>query len=482
MHHLFRFILLITIPAISYCTAAQSRVAVARTEMRGVWIATVANIDWPSKPGLSSKQQKAEFDSLLNILKSMNMNAVFVQVRPAGDALYKSKLVPFSAFLTGKQGRQPDDPSYDPLEYMIAAAHSRGMEFHAWMNPYRATWNTDTAALDKKHPMKWLPANRKKEWFFRYGKKWYFNPANQEVRDYLTNVVKEVVSGYNVDGIHFDDYYYPYKESGLDLDSALNDYGSFTASGQNFTNIHDWRRDNVSRLIKSVSEAVNSIKPGVQFGISPFGVWRNKDKDPDGSDTRAGITCYDDSYADVLLWLKKDWIDYVAPQLYWSIGYQPADFSVLLEWWAKKTKGKKLYIGHAAYKVNSAVNDPNWNDPGEIIRQIGLVRTNPGAGGSIFFSLNKLLANDLGFRESLTANYYKYAAKSPDPVFASPVRIVKGTPTHIRETWLLCSIMSGEDINSIIRLNTKLHPADNRQTLSAIMNDATRNLYFFSGS
>ncbi len=481
MRLLLRFILVTTIPAISFCTAAQNRDAGPRTEMRGVWIATVANIDWPSRPGLSSRQQKAEFDSLLNVLQSMNMNAVFVQVRPAGDALYKSKIVPMSAFLTGKQGRQPDDPSYDPLAYMVAAAHRRGMEFHAWMNPYRATWDADTAALDKKHPLKSLPASKKRAWFFRYGKKWYFNPANQEVRDYLTSVVKEVVTGYEVDGIHFDDYYYPYKETGLDLDSALNDYADFVAGNRGLANIHDWRRDNVSKLIKSVSEVINSTKPGVQFGISPFGVWRNKDKDPDGSDTRAGITCYDDSYADVLLWLKKDWIDYVAPQLYWSIGYQPADFRILLDWWGKKTKGKKLYVGHAAYKVNSAINDPNWKDPREISRQIGLVRSNPGAGGSIFFSLNTLLKNELGFRESLVANQYRYPAISPGYAAILPHRIVKGTPTHIRETWLLCSMMSGEEMTSIIRNNTKLHPEDNRPVLYAVINGVNRRRYNYAG-
>lgn len=481
MRLLLRFILVTTIPAISFCTAAQNRDAAPRTEMRGVWIATVANIDWPSRPGLSSRQQKAEFDSLLNVLQSMNMNAVFVQVRPAGDALYKSKIVPMSAFLTGKQGRQPDDPSYDPLAYMVAAAHRRGMEFHAWMNPYRATWDADTAALDKKHPLKSLPASKKRAWFFRYGKKWYFNPANQEVRDYLTSVVKEVVTGYEVDGIHFDDYYYPYKETGLDLDSALNDYADFVAGNRGLANIHDWRRDNVSKLIKSVSEVINSTKPGVQFGISPFGVWRNKDKDPDGSDTRAGITCYDDSYADVLLWLKKDWIDYVAPQLYWSIGYQPADFRILLDWWGKKTKGKKLYVGHAAYKVNSAINDPNWKDPREISRQIGLVRSNPGAGGSIFFSLNTLLKNELGFRESLVANQYRYPAISPGYAAILPHRIVKGTPTQIRETWLLCSMMSGEEMTSIIRNNTKLHPEDNRPVLYAVINGVNRRRYNYAG-
>ena len=481
MRLLLRFILVTTIPAISFCTAAQNRDAGPRTEMRGVWIATVANIDWPSRPGLSSRQQKAEFDSLLNVLQSMNMNAVFVQVRPAGDALYKSKIVPMSAFLTGKQGRQPDDPSYDPLAYMVAATHRRGMEFHAWMNPYRATWDADTAALDKKHPLKSLPASKKRAWFFRYGKKWYFNPANQEVRDYLTSVVKEVVTGYEVDGIHFDDYYYPYKETGLDLDSALNDYADFVAGNRGLANIHDWRRDNVSKLIKSVSEVINSTKPGVQFGISPFGVWRNKDKDPDGSDTRAGITCYDDSYADVLLWLKKDWIDYVAPQLYWSIGYQPADFRILLDWWGKKTKGKKLYVGHAAYKVNSAINDPNWKDPREISRQIGLVRSNPGAGGSIFFSLNTLLKNELGFRESLAANQYRYPAISPGYAAILPHRIVKGTPTQIRETWLLCSMMSGEEMTSIIRNNTKLHPEDNRPVLYAVINGVNRRRYNYAG-
>lgn len=481
MRLLLRFILVTTIPAISFCTAAQNRDAAPRTEMRGVWIATVANIDWPSRPGLSSRQQKAEFDSLLNVLQSMNMNAVFVQVRPAGDALYKSKIVPMSAFLTGKQGRQPDDPSYDPLAYMVAAAHRRGMEFHAWMNPYRATWDADTAALDKKHPLKSLPASKKRAWFFRYSKKWYFNPANQEVRDYLTSVVKEVVTGYEVDGIHFDDYYYPYKETGLDLDSALNDYADFVAGNRGLANIHDWRRDNVSKLIKSVSEVINSTKPGVQFGISPFGVWRNKDKDPDGSDTRAGITCYDDSYADVLLWLKKDWIDYVAPQLYWSIGYQPADFRILLDWWGKKTKGKKLYVGHAAYKVNSAINDPNWKDPREISRQIGLVRSNPGAGGSIFFSLNTLLKNELGFRESLVANQYRYPAISPGYAAILPHRIVKGTPTQIRETWLLCSMMSGEEMTSIIRNNTKLHPEDNRPVLYAVINGVNRRRYNYAG-
>lgn len=480
MRLLLRFILVITIPAISFCTAAQNNDAVPRTEMRGVWIATVANIDWPSRPGLSAKQQKAEFDSLLNVLKSMNMNTVFVQVRPAGDAFYPSKLAPLSAFLTGKQGKQPDDPAYDPLAYMVAAAHRRGMEFHAWMNPYRATWDSDTAALDKKHPMKWLPPSKKNAWFFRYGKKWYFNPANQEARNYLVNVVREVVTNYDVDGIHFDDYYYPYKEPGQNLDVALNDYKDFKLASKAFTDIHDWRRDNVSQLVSSVSEAIHDIRPEVQFGVSPFGVWRNKNQDPDGSDTRAGITCYDDSYADVLLWLQKDWIDYVAPQLYWSIGYQPADFRVLLEWWGKKTKGKKLYVGHAAYKVNSAINDPNWKDPKEITRQIGLVRTNPDASGSIFFSLNTLLKNETGIRASLAAGYYRYPANSPATITASPARIVKGTPAQIQDTWLLCSFLSGE-AGSFIHNNTKLHPTDNRQSLHAVLNGVTRRRYFFAG-
>ncbi|MBL7828965.1 MAG: family 10 glycosylhydrolase [Saprospiraceae bacterium] len=425
-----------------------------RAEMRGAWIATVANIDWPSTPGLSSERQKAEFDSLLDVMKAMNMNAVFVQIRPSGDAIYRSKSVPLSSFLVGKQGAALDDSLYDPLEYMVKAAHMRNMEFHAWMNPYRAAWSLDTTLLDKSHPLRSLSNKRKAEWFFKYGKRWYFNPASPSVRQYLNNIVKDVVIRYDVDGIHFDDYFYPYKESGLNLDDALDDYDAFATGDHSFTDISDWRRDNVNQLIKMVSKTIKQYKPYVKFGIGPFGVWRNKDRDPEnGSNTRAGVTCYDDLYADVLLWLKNGWIDYVAPQIYWSIGYPPADFEVLVDWWSKHTFGRQLYIGHAAYKINNSPNDDNWKEPEEISNQIAMVRGNPNVGGSIFYSAKPLLRNPLGVQDSLITALYRHPAFSPPiaqlskatPATATICR-VKGTPSSVQLTWNLCELLSGDEM------------------------------------
>lgn len=425
-----------------------------RAEMRAAWIATVANIDWPSMPGLSSERQKAEFDSLLDVLRAMNMNAVFVQIRPAGDAFYKSNTVPLSSFLVGHQGAALDDSLYDPLTYMIKAAHDRHMEFHAWMNPFRASWTLDTASLAPIHPLRSLSPARKAEWFFQYGRRWYFNPANPSVRLYLTNVVKDVVLRYDVDGIHFDDYFYPYKESGLSLENALDDYNAFASGNHDFTDIADWRRANVNNLIENVSKTIKKYKPYVKFGISPFGVWRNKDRDPvNGSNTKAGVTCYDDLYADVVLWMKNGWIDYVAPQIYWSIGFPPADFEILVDWWSKHTYGKQLYIGHAAYKIDNSPNDPNWTQPAEISKQLALIRANPNVNGSIFFSAKPLLRNMLGVQDSLIRSLYKFPALMPPiaslskamPTTAKICR-VKGTPSAVQLTWNLCELLSGDEM------------------------------------
>ncbi len=418
-------------------------------EMRGAWIATVANIDWPSKPGLTADQQQVEFDSILDVLKAMNLNAVFVQIRPAGDAMYKSTNIPWSKYLTGKQGVAPGDSTYDPLVGMIKAAHDRRMEFHAWLNPYRATFDLDTASLSPKHPLRSLPNDRKKQWFFRYGKKYYFNPASPLVQQYLINVVKDVALRYDVDGIHFDDYFYPYKEAGENLE----DYPEFAANPRGFTNIEDWRRDNVNRLIQGVSQTVKKYKPFLKFGIGPFGVWRNRDKDPiNGSDTRAGITCYDDLYADVLLWLKNGWIDYVAPQIYWSIGFPPADYEKLADWWSKHLYGKQLYMGHAAYKVNTATNDPNWIKPDELKRQIEMNRANPNISGSVFFSAKSLLRNQLGIQDTLINSVYRLPALVPSmPALAAaapvPPKIcrVTGTESTVDLTWNICQEIKPEE-------------------------------------
>ena len=376
------YLLLLTLTATAPTLFAQSTPPTA--EMRGAWIASINNIDWPSQPGLSPDRQRIEFDSLLDVLKGMGFNAVFVQVRPAGDALYPTPNAPWSKYLTGKQGLAPE-PLYDPLEYMVKAAHSRRMEFHAWLNPYRATFDLDTANLAPSHPLRALPPQKKGQWFFRYGKRYYFNPANPLVINYLTTIVKDIVVRYDVDGIHFDDYFYPYKEAG----ETLNDYNDFAADPRGNTNIEDWRRSNVDRLIETCNKAIKGIKPYVRFGISPFGVWRNVEKDPvNGSETRAGITCYDDLYADVRLWLKNGWIDYVAPQLYWSIGFPPADYAKLVDWWGRNTYGRHLYIGHAAYKIANSPNDPNWNNPGELDKQFQFNRANPNVQCSTVFSTN----------------------------------------------------------------------------------------------
>lgn len=417
--------------------------------MRGAWVATAANIDWPSKPGLPIERQKAEFDSLLDVLKAMNFNAVFVQVRPAGDAIYKSDIVPWSKFLTGEQGLPPADSSYDPLQYMVKAAHDRRMELHAWLNPLRATWDLDTANLSLIHPLKALPPATRNQWFFRYGNRYYFNPANAAVRKHLVSVVREIIIKYDVDGIHFDDYFYPYKEQG----QTLNDYGEFAANPREFINIEDWRRDNINKMIQEMSQTIKKFKPYMRFGIGPFGVWRNADKDPaNGSDTRTIVSSYDDLYADILLWLKNGWIDYVAPQLYWSIGYPPADYAKLVDWWSKHTYGKHLYIGHAAYKIGNSPNDANWHKAEEISKQVKLSRANPNVQGSIFYSVRPLMRNALGIQDTLIRVLYPSPALVPGspwlataPPATPQICRVEGTPSSVKLAWHSCNIVSGDE-------------------------------------
>jgi uncharacterized lipoprotein YddW (UPF0748 family) len=438
---IFVGLMLLSIPSIFQ---AQSS-----AEMRGVWVATVANIDWPTKPNLSTERQKVEIDSIFDVCKTMGLNAVFVQIRPAGDAFYPTKYAPWSKYLTGKQGKAPE-PYYDPLDYMVKSAHKRRLEFHAWLNPYRATFDLDTAALAPTHLLRSLPDAQKAKWFFRYGKKYYFNPANPSVIVHLQDIVGDIVTRYDVDGIHFDDYFYPYPEGG----ESLADYSEFSANTRGFASIEDWRRDNVNQLVQGVSKKIRSIKPYVKFGISPFGVWRNIAKDPqNGSDTRAGLTCYDDLYADVLTWLQKDWVDYVAPQLYWTIGYAPADYQKLVKWWSEHSFGKHIYIGHAAYKIGSSQNDPSWNNADQTSRQIKMNRENDRIKGSIFYSAKQLLKNPLGVQDSLVASLFNYPALSP--AFTSRSKVppatpkickIKGSPSTISLAWNTCEVNTGEEM------------------------------------
>lgn len=397
-------------------------------EFRGVWVATVENIDWPSQKYLSTDSQRTEFIQLLEMHRRNGMNAIIVQVRPATDAFYPSQYEPWSEWLTGMQGRPPI-PFYDPLEFMISETHKRGMEFHAWMNPYRAEFSIGKYPILKTHITKLHP-----DWFLTYGSIKLFDPGNKEVQQYVTDVVRDVVSRYDIDAIHFDDYFYPYRITGKEFP----DTASFAKYGSGLDR-EDWRRSNVDSIIVSLSKTIKQENKFCKFGISPFGVWRNIDKDPEGSNTRAGVTNYDDLYADILLWLKNKWIDYVAPQLYWEFSYRNAPFGTLTDWWAKHSYERHLYIGHGIYRALEG-QSAAWRNNNELPNQIKKVREYPEVNGSIYYSSKWFARNPNGWNDTLQNNYYKYPAivppmqwidntKPPAPVLSA--EIISATNSNI---------------------------------------------------
>jgi len=372
-------------------------------EFRAVWVATVNNIDWPSKPGLSTEQQKKEVIDILNMHSKNGMNAIILQIRPAADAFYKSEFEPWSKYLTGTQGKAPS-PFYDPLQFWIEECHKRNMEFHAWLNPFRVAQNANeplaTNHIAFKHP----------EWIVNYGDKLYFDPGIPQAREFVVKVVTDIVSRYDIDAIHFDDYFYPYP-----LKEDFPDESSFAQFNRGFLAIQkaNWRRDNVDILIKTLSENIKKTKPWVKFGISPFGVWRNKADDPDGSETTAGTTNYDQLYANILKWQKNGWIDYCLPQLYWQIGHQSVDFVTLSKWWAVHAYNRAMYIGQAVYKLESNSTIPDWKDPNQLVKQIQVIRQIPQLGGSAFYSSIHFKRDLFGFDQSLRENLYKFPALVP---------------------------------------------------------------------
>ncbi len=364
-------------------------------EFRAVWVATVVNIDWPSKKGLSNQAQKEEFEALLDLHKKNGMNAIIMQVRPSGDALYPSSLEPWSEYLTGKQGQAPT-PFYDPLTYMIDATHQRGMEFHAWINPYRAVFDVNKSSIANNHSSKLHP-----EWFLTYGDKKYFNPGLPAVWEHTNKVVQDLVTRYDIDAVHMDDYFYPYKIPGKEFP----DEATYQKNARGLSK-DDWRRSNCDTIVKKLSATIHSVKPGVQFGISPFGVWRNQSTDPRGSKTKAS-TNYDDLYADILLWLEQEWIDYVAPQLYWEQGHSLADYNELIEWWNRNSYGRHLYVGHGIYRAGT---NTAWKSPNEIPNQIKKMRSLKNTNGSAYFSSASFKTNANGWNDSLQQNYYHQPA------------------------------------------------------------------------
>ena len=384
-----RFVFIIIILSFFKIAVAQQK---AKQEFRGVWVATLNNIDWPDGPEPNSEIQKAAFIKLLNMHKRNGMNAVIVQVRPAADAFYPSPYEPWSQWLAGKQG-MPPSPYYDPLEFMITETHKRGMEFHAWMNPYRAVFSTGISSLSATHITRIHP-----EWFLTYGDKKYFDPGNKEVQRYVTAIVKDVVKRYDADAVHFDDYFYPYPIPGSEFPDEVmyRQYG-------NGMNKNAWRRSNTDSIIAMISRTIKVTNTKCRFGISPFGIWRNASADPMGSNTN-GLSNYDDLYADILLWLRKGWIDYVAPQLYWEFGHKSAPFEVLTEWWSQHTYGKDCYIGIGYYRAGS---NSAWKDKTQLPRQIEMIRSKSNLKGMIFYSSRIFEKNPNGWNDSLRLNYFK---------------------------------------------------------------------------
>lgn len=369
-------------------------------EFRGVWIATVVNIDWPPA-NAGTEAQKADFIRQLDMHKRNGMNAIIMQVRPSGDAFFPSPHEPWSQWLTGVQGRAPS-PFYDPLAFMIAETHKRGMEFHAWLNPYRAEFKISQSSIASDNLIRKRP-----DWFVTYGTTRYFDPANKEVQQFVVNVIEDIVRRYDVDAIHMDDYFYPYPVG----NTPFPDEYTYRKSGSRLSK-DDWRRSNVDSIIKDINIAIKKTKPYVKFGISPFSVWRNLKDDTQGSDSKAGITNFDNLYADILLWLRKGWIDYVTPQLYREINDPLIAYEKLVEWWSAHSFGRHVYIGHGIYRAYE--KNANWKDPNQLPNQIKIVRKTPGIQGSVYFSSNSFNRNPNGWNDSLRNNYYRIPAKVPD--------------------------------------------------------------------
>ncbi|WP_297335689.1 family 10 glycosylhydrolase [Algoriphagus sp.] len=407
-------------------------------EFRGVWIATVVNIDWPESGTDSWEKQKADFLSLLDHYKKLNFNAVIVQVRTAGDAFYPSRYAPWSRYLTGKEGKAPTTTE-NPLTWMINQAHQRGFEFHAWLNPYRATFDDKINLLSKDHDFYLHP-----DWMLKYGSKYYYNPGLPEVREKFVGVIQELVSNYDLDAIHFDDYFYPYK-IGNQVFPDQKAFGQYKKPGQS---IDDWRRENVNHLIEAVHQTIKKSKPWVQFGISPFGVWRNQDKDPKGSPTRAGQTNYDDLYADPLTWMKNGWIDYLIPQLYWSLDYDLASYRKLNDWWSINNFGTHIYIGNGPYKIRDNA-DKAWDNPREINNQIHYSRTLPSIQGNAFFSAKSLYSKNQDVAKLLQQELYDRPTLPP---------AFEPKSTSIIETPAVLLVEATEDWTKIM-LEKPLDPA-----------------------
>lgn len=387
-----------------------------KREFRGAWIQAVNG----QFRGIPSEKLKQTLIDQLNSLQGAGINAIIFQVRPEADALYASQLEPWSRFLTGVQGQAPS-PYWDPMQFMIDECHKRGMEFHAWINPYRVKTSLKSE-LSPNHLYNIHP-----EWFVTYNNQLFFDPALPESRRHICMVVADIVSRYDVDAIHMDDYFYPYPAKGMDFP----DDASFARYGGGFTNRADWRRSNVNILIQKIHETIRGLKPWVKFGISPFGIYRNEKNDPLGSKTN-GLQNYDDLYADVLLWARNGWVDYNIPQIYWQIGHPAADYETLVKWWAKNTENRPLFIGQSV--MNTIQNaDPKNPSMNQLPRKMALERAYQTIGGSCQWPASAVVENAGKYRDALVQEYHKYPALVP--VFDFMDDKAPGKVRKVKKVW-----------------------------------------------
>ena len=409
-HRRHFFAALLAVLSLAGCTSAARRDAPppAPREFRAAWVATVNNIDWPSKAGLSVAQQRAEIIALLDRARALNLNAIIFQVRPAADALYASPLEPWSEYLTGVQGRAPE-PFYDPLETWVREAHRRGLELHAWFNPYRARHQEAKSDFAPTHLAKTHPNSVKK-----YGDLWWMDPGDAFAVQRTLDVVADVVRRYDVDGVHIDDYFYPYPIPAPRPDDAKatidfpdeSSWSQYRTGGGKLSRT-DWRRQNVNHLVEELHRTVHQVKPWVKFGISPFGLGR-PDRRPPGVE---GFSQYDQLYADVELWVRKGWYDYLTPQLYWRMEEQKRPFAVLLDYWARQTHGRRhLWPG----LFTSSINDTpkSWTAE-DITREITAARAHHDASGQVHFSMIALLQDRRRISTALQNGAYAEAALVP---------------------------------------------------------------------
>ena len=368
--------------------------------MRGVWVSTVSNLDWPEVGSYDSKVQKELLKEKFDFIEEQNMNTIFFQVRPMGDALYESSYAPWSKYLTGTLG---ENPGYDPLAFAVDEAHKRGLELQAWFNPFRINSNSENFSIDdyidelpEESPLKNNP-----DWIVKYNNYHYLDAGIPEVREYIIDTIIEVVENYNIDGVVLDDYIYPYPSGGLEFP----DEDTYEKYGEGFTSKDDWRRNNINSFISELYSQIKDTNVEVKFGVSPFGIWRNGESI--GGSNTSGLSSYDDVYVDSKKWIQEGWIDYIIPQIYWQFDYNSAPFATLVDWWAKQVENTnvKLYIGHAAYKINDSSYGESWLNSNEIINQIRYARANNNVNGSCFFRLKTLEENRLGFTDKLKELY-----------------------------------------------------------------------------